>query len=61
MIFDVYDFEVKLSVMVMDGNGKDQNTCYMSLTNDYKWGFMWEKEEKAKTVRVENGRKQGWF
>jgi len=52
MIFDVYEFGVKLSVMVLDGDGKDQNVV--------TWVQGMISSEDLCEKRGENKNSEGW-
>jgi len=52
MIFDVYEFGVKLSVMVLDGDGKDQNVVI--------WVQGMISSEDLCEKRGENKNSEGW-
>jgi len=49
MIFDVHDFKVKLSVMVLYVMGRAK-PYYMTLSCDFGWGIV---RKKALTVKAE--------
>jgi len=57
MIFIGYDYEVKLSAVVLDDVGMD----HMILRNDLSWGFVWKEGEKLKQWGMEISENRAYF